>query len=89
MWIIFVSMATLKTFKVENSQEESSCKILVSYSFYENDCWVVGLYLVHDSSWAVAETQPVFDTREPTTYSQAQSRERATQKNPPLKIKLC
>lgn len=89
VWIIFVSMATLKTFEVENSQEGSSCKILVSYSFYENDCWVVGLYLIHVSSWAVADTQPVFNTKEPTTYSHAQSRERATWKKNPLKIKLC
>jgi len=41
-------MATLKTFEPENSLEGSSSKILVSYSFHQNSCWVVGLCLIPD-----------------------------------------
>lgn len=49
VWIIFVSMDTLKTFEPENSVEGLSSEILVSYCFYGKSCWVVGLYLVHVS----------------------------------------
>lgn len=76
VWIIFVSMATLKTFEPENSVEGLSSKILVSYGFYGNSYWVVGLYLVHVSLGVEAETQPVLDVREPPMYSQAHSQER-------------
>lgn len=82
VWIIFVSMATLKTFEPENSLEGSRSKILVSYSFYENSCWLVELYLVHLSWWVVAETQTVLDIGEHITNSQSVSGKSYIKKTP-------
>lgn len=53
VWIIFVSMATLKTCEAENSLEGLCSEILFPYSFCESGWWVMGLYLLMS---AVAET---------------------------------